>query len=115
MRPPPRRATPRRPRIPRRRRRHHRQPPAASSTLTVELGDNSFAPSQLTVAAGTPITVTVNNGGKNMHNFDLQGVAKTPFQPAGQSQAVTFTVQPGTYTFICDVHPKEMIGTLIAQ
>jgi plastocyanin len=79
------------------------------------MADNAFVTPQLTVAAGTPITMTVNNGGKNMHNFDLQGVAKTPLQPAGQSQAVTFTVRPGTYTFVCDVHPKEMVGTLIAQ
>jgi plastocyanin len=79
------------------------------------MADNSFGTSQLTVAAGTPITLTVNNGGKNMHNFDLQGVAKTPLQPSGQSQVVTFTVAPGSYTFVCDVHPKDMIGTLVAQ
>lgn len=50
-----------------------------------------------------------------MHNFDLKGVAKTPLQPGGQSEVVTFTVQPGRYTFVCDVNPKEMVGTLIAQ
>ena len=64
------------------------------------------------MAAGTPITLTVNNGGKNMHNFDLQGVAKTALQPAGDSQTVTFTVQPGTYTFVCLVHGPEMSSVI---
>ena len=77
--------------------------------------DNLFAIPQMRVVAGTPITMTVHNEGKNMHNWDLQGVTKTPLQKGGEYQVVTFTVQPGTYTFVCDVHPKEMVGTLIAE
>jgi plastocyanin len=90
-------------------------PPPAPSTLTIDMRDNLFAIPTMRVVAGITITMTVHNEGKNMHNWDLQGVAKTPLQKAGEYQVVTFTVQPGTYTFICDVHPKEMVGTLIAE
>jgi plastocyanin len=90
-------------------------PPPAPSTLTIDMRDNLFAVPQMRVVAGTSISMTVHNEGKNMHNWDLQGVAKTPLQKAGEYQVVTFTVQPGTYTFVCDVHPKEMVGTLIAE
>jgi plastocyanin len=90
-------------------------PPPAPSTLTMDMRDNLFAIPQMRVVAGTPITMTVHNEGKNMHNWDLQGVAKTALQKGGEYQVVTFTVQPGTYAFICDVHPKEMVGTLIAE
>jgi len=38
---------------------------------------------------------------------------KTDLLPGGQSATLNFTIaQPGDYTFICDVHPVEMKGTL---
>ncbi|MGD9891262.1 MAG: cupredoxin domain-containing protein, partial [Dehalococcoidia bacterium] len=38
------------------------------------------------------------------------------FLAAGQSGSVTFTITtPGSYPFICDVHPVDMKGTLIVE
>ncbi len=59
--------------------------------------------------------MAVHNEGQALHNWDVAGVTKTNFLPHGQTQVVTFTVAPGTYTFVCDVHPKEMTGVLIAR
>lgn len=85
------------------------------STITVDMLDNTFSTPQVIVVAGIPIVLTFHNEGKNMHNFNLKGVAKTPLITAGQSAVLTFTLAPGAYTFVCDVHPTTMIGALIAE
>ena len=89
--------------------------PATSQAVTLNLGDNFFSTKELTVPAGVPITVTINNQGQALHNWDVNGVVKSTFVQHGQSQTVTFTAAPGTYTFQCDVHPKEMTGTLVVK
>ena len=89
--------------------------PASSQAVTLNLGDNFFGTKELTVPAGVPITVTINNQGQALHNWDVAGVVKSPFVQHGQSQTVTFTAAPGTYTFQCDVHPKEMTGVLVVK
>ncbi len=92
-------------------------PPASagSTTVTLDLGDNFFSSKEVTVPAGVPITVTINNQGQALHNWDVTGVVKSTFIQHGQSQTVTFTAAPGTYAFQCDVHPKEMTGVLIVK
>ena len=89
--------------------------PATSQAVTLNLGDNFFSTKEFTVPAGVPITVTINNQGQALHNWDVNGVVKSTFVQHGQSQTVTFTAAPGTYTFQCDVHPKEMTGTLVVK
>lgn len=83
---------------------------------------NRFATTSYTIVAGQPYTLNLVNRGTVLHNWNLRGVTTpdgqpimTPLLQAGQSASITFTVpQPGTYQFICDVHPVEMVGRLTA-
>ncbi len=94
--------------------------PVASTTaaqrLTVTALDTMrFEPSAITVRAGQPVQLTLQNRGSMPHDLSLfEGV----FQPVkieaegGQSASATFTVeQPGTYTFVCTVASPSTTST----
>ena len=87
--------------------------PAATSSASniIEMQDNRYAPSKLTVQVGT--TVTFKNTGLNTHNAtSLTGVWDSGLLTTGQTFQYTFTT-PGTYKFICSQHFLEgMTGTL---
>lgn len=85
--------------------------------------DNRFSVRRMGAPVNAPVTVAVRNQGQALHNWHVLNVQSTngqeittPLLMAGQSQTVTFTIgQPGTYNFLCDVHPVEMRGTLVIQ
>jgi uncharacterized cupredoxin-like copper-binding protein len=68
---------------------------------------------------GVPITFTVLNRGKLVHNFDIQGVKATPVAGPGskRTMVVKFT-KAGRYPYVCDV-PRHaelgMGGTLVVK
>jgi plastocyanin len=71
--------------------------------------DFGFSPTTLTVAQGA--TVTWSNTGLARHTVVADdGSFRSPDVRSGQTFARTFTA-PGTYTYICDIHP-EMTGTI---
>jgi plastocyanin len=82
--------------------------------------DNRFSNTALTIIAGQQYTLNFTNRGVALHNWAIQGISGPDGRPiatelltGGRSQTINFTVpNPGTYTFICDVHPVEMRGTL---
>lgn len=102
--------------------------------LEVEMGDNFFtgpdiqnggtpgARTSMTAPAGR-IRIEARNIGNAVHNihiYDRQGgtsVAVTdPLAiPGGQSGTLTANLQPGTYFYVCDFHPTEMIGDLTVR
>ncbi len=93
--------------------------PVTSATV---VGKNiAFDIDMLTVAAGQEITVTFDHQDAGVfHNFHVQAGAggdfKTEIEKGPIQQTLTFTInQPGRYTFICDVHPNQMKGTLAVQ
>ncbi|MHB8577036.1 MAG: cupredoxin domain-containing protein [Dehalococcoidia bacterium] len=96
---------------------------AASGTTTEVTTDNKYSLTKITIKAGQPATVTVDNKGAAIHNWDLTGAKddagkdiKTALTDAGKTSSVTFTIsKPGTYKFQCDVHPTEMMGELVVQ
>jgi len=67
--------------------------------------------------------VTFTNKGSAIHNFHIKGLkgadgndVQTALIGGGQTATVTFTPdKAGTYTFVCDVHPVEMTGTLTVK
>src|SRR5690242_10494205 len=85
--------------------------PAASASaqvVSVSASDSlKFEPSGITVKAGQPVQITLNNSGQMQHDWSLNQGAAQPVKivaNAGQSASGTFTIQqPGTYTFICSV------------
>lgn len=90
---------------------------------TIIATDNKFDKTSLTIKAGTPATVTMENKGAAIHNWHVLNVKSkdgkditTGLLPGGQSDTITFEIDtPGTYNFQCDVHPVEMKGTLTVQ
>jgi plastocyanin len=96
---------------------------AAGSAQAIQVGTDAgtalqFAPKSVEASAKTKIALTFNNRATLAHNLTFQNVigAKTSDQvPAGQSETITFTTpDPGTYTFVCTIHPG-MAGQLVVK
>jgi plastocyanin len=84
--------------------------------------DNRFEPKEFTVPANQKVTVTLENKGSAIHNFQIIGQKgpdgqdiQTPLLPAGQKGSVEFSLPAGTYDFFCAVHPVDMRGKLTVQ
>jgi plastocyanin len=82
----------------------------ASAATTVTLGDNFFAPSSKTIAAGTK--VRFNWTGNRRHNVKKKSGPGGAFKSVttksnGVNFAKTFN-KTGVYRLICTIHPEEM-------
>lgn len=87
------------------------------------LDDSTFDTDTLTATANTSITVEYLNDTAiphNIHFYDgpddtAPSLAQTAVVTGpGNTQSVTFTTPgPGSYFFRCDVHPLQMVGTLV--
>jgi plastocyanin len=78
-------------------------------TPTVSIGANGFDPSQIEVAAGTPLTFV--NDDSVPHTVSLKGLFDSPEIPAGYSYPVTLD-GTGTVTYTDKANP-ELQGTII--
>ncbi len=93
-------------------------PPAPpATTFDVVATDNAFDNTALSVPVGQEITITLKNDGAAIHNLHIPDLTVTSQPlPGGQAETITFTVaSAGTYNFLCDFHPVEMVGTVTAQ
>ena len=99
-------------------------PPAASTNITLVATDNRFDQTALAVPNNERVTLTLNNRGAALHNWHVTGVrdkcgqeVTTKLLTGGQQETITFTIdRPGTYDYLCDVHPVEMRGRItVAQ
>jgi plastocyanin len=96
--------------------------PAADGTQSVEVdaGDDfRFHPSLITAQPG-PVRLTLKHVGKGApHNWRAPRLpgASVPLTTAGQSQAVTFTIErPGDYRFVCSIHEAQgQVGRLVVR
>ena len=64
-----------------------------------------------TIAAGT-YQLTVHDD-SSIHNFHITGAGVDDKTSVTSAETKTFTLNltPGTYTFLCDIHPTSMKGT----
>jgi plastocyanin len=85
-------------------------PAPGPSPYFVEISDNAFSPSALTVPVGS--TVTWKNDDPYAHTVTMQGTNgfDSGNLGSGKTFSETFTT-PGTYTYSCSIHPS-MIGTI---
>jgi plastocyanin len=90
-------------------------PPQHPSALVGTVGKNDAFTISLTDDAGTAIRnlaagsykLTVHDD-SGIHNFHITGSGvddKTDIQKVGV-QTFTINVKPGTYTYVCDIHPS---------
>ena len=83
---------------------------AAGATAEVTISGMAFAPAALTVAAGTVVRWTNQDGAPHTATFRSAGM-ETPRLGRGESAELTFATA-GTYDYICAVHPS-MRGQVI--
>jgi plastocyanin len=85
--------------------------------VTVTAVNLAFSPAAVTVRANSTVTLTLVNQDKVVpHDIQVAGLFSMPFCAGPCTQSVTFTTgAPRTYTFICSVHPSDMVGTLRVQ
>jgi glucose/arabinose dehydrogenase/plastocyanin len=94
-------------------------PVAGEGEQTVNMVDLAFDPTELTIPAGTDVTITLVNNGALEHNFviDALGVQSDTVS-AGGTTTVTINAEAGDYEFYCGVpgHKEAgMVGTLHLQ
>jgi plastocyanin len=92
-------------------------------TVEVELKDNFFEPTEITVDRGQQVNFTVKNEGQAIHNMHIlssvaegKDYASNPtVQPSESSQfSATFT-KAGTLKFQCDYHLPDMVGNITVR
>ena len=87
----------------------------ADATVTVTAGDLFFAPEALSTESGT-IAIELANDGAIVHNVVIEETrTKVAEAAGGESATGTVDLEPGTYTFYCDVaghRDAGMEGTL---
>ena len=90
-------------------------------TENVDALDNSFAPEEITVQAGTEIVFT--NRGRNDHNVipadpdEDWEIPVEDFAPGTEAAPIAFD-EPGTYDFYCSIHGTAtagMIGSITVE
>lgn len=99
--------------------------PSASPLATgtrVEAGDYYFGPDVLDVDPGTTLSIELVNVGAQPHNIafrlsdeavgEMRDAVGAIVAPGGSDLLVVDVPGPGTYQFVCDVHPLDMTGTL---
>ncbi|MDF3041498.1 MAG: halocyanin precursor-like protein [Thermomicrobiales bacterium] len=94
--------------------------PAAADGVgaTVESYDIYFEPAELTIPAGTEVTVTLPNEGVALHNFSIDELGISVDIVAGETKTVTINAPVGSYEYYCNVPGHKaagMLGTLSAQ
>ena len=89
----------------------------AAADTGVSVVDFAFEPAEVTIALGDSVTWTVTRA-EDPHTvspIDSPGAFETSsFLREGDRFAVTF-VQPGTYRYLCMIHPEDMEGIVVVQ
>ena len=81
---------------------------------TVNVGNNFYSPSALTVPTGTTVTWVWEPGDvTHTVTFDADTTIMSRFQSSGTYQR-TFTTA-GTYSYHCSIHGFAMTGVITAQ
>jgi len=85
---------------------------AAEGSTIVMAKDFMFAPTSITVAAGS--TVTWTNKDDEPHTVASEGgLFRSAALDTNESFSFRFD-KPGTYRYICTIHPR-MVGTIVVR
>jgi plastocyanin len=91
-------------------------PPGRPSRADVDLGDNFFTPTSVTIAVGTVVVWHNRGGGENQHNVVAED---SSFASGDISPGNTFVhsfSSPGRYPYACTYHiPQGMTGEVVVE
>jgi plastocyanin/heme-degrading monooxygenase HmoA len=110
---------------------HAEASPTPTDEFFVEMGDNFFEPTDITIPPGQDVVLELRNTGNAIHNMHVavdgdyaeticeaggDAPCSDPDQVrGGQTATITLNLAPGEYDFRCDFHPDEMTGTLTVE
>lgn len=87
--------------------------PVPSGVIAVEAKEYQFAPSTITVPAGS-VTFSIKNVGTQEHEFEVfkgdQVVDEVEGIVPGLTRDVTMTLEAGDYTFMCKLNGHDQLG-----
>jgi len=107
--------------------------PSPGGPTQVTMQDNSFAPDEITVSAGSTVTFDIANEGGAIHNMHIVGPdgeyaedfcegggdpCSDPSRVRGGEKATLTWEVPGSTgeaDFRCDFHPQQMTGTITIE
>lgn len=82
-----------------------------SESVSLTAAEFAFDPSELSAPAGSTIEFT--NADEAPHTFTAEDAGLDVDVEAGGSATIDLAdVEPGTYDFLCTIHPDTMTGTL---
>ncbi len=85
---------------------------AAPNTITID--NFAFAPQSMTVSPGA--TVTVKNNDSTAHTVTAKNKAfDTGDVGAGATKTFTAPTKPGSYAYICLIHPFMKAATIVVK
>ena len=87
--------------------------PTGTAQFAIEIAGFEFGPAEATVAVGTEVVWTNNDGMAHSIEFDGGEFETSPDLAQGDTFSVTFT-EPGTYSYKCGIHPR-MSGTIVVE
>ncbi|PGO22712.1 cytochrome C oxidase subunit II [Bacillus cereus] len=90
---------------------------AVRQPIEVELNDDYFNPSTITVPVGKTTTLLLKNKGNREHTFTVKKLGIDAEVPPGKEKTITVKPEtPGTYELICRFHYlKGMDGKVIVK
>lgn len=83
----------------------------------VEIGDNFYAPQEISVVVGGTVTWQINQGENNHDVVSTEGLfhSNVPMTRGVDMFTYTFT-KPGEYSYVCSFHiPEGMIGKIVVK
>lgn len=90
-------------------------PPSASSANIINIKNNIFSPSQITVKKGEAVTWTNNDTVAHTVTDDLSDVGGPNSGTVEPGQSYTFTFEKtGSFQYHCKIH-TSMRGTIVVQ
>ncbi len=90
--------------------------PSRSTTVRVSIGDNFFAPDEVTVAVGTTVVWQID-AGENPHDVISSDGSFRSSSPMNRGDVFSYTfVKAGEYAYACSFHTVEhMTGKVIVK
>jgi len=82
----------------------------------VDLGDDYFAPAEITVPVGTTVSWQIATGESNHDVASSDGLFRSNYPMNRGFDVFTYTFrQPGEYRYVCTFHLPGMVGKVVVK